>query len=60
MVPFFTQEIVDSWIAVAVDFRKDRFTRQPSPNTSPGPKMAMTACLPRGDATASFTLPCWI
>ena len=58
--PLFTREIVDSSVAVALDTRNDCFARQPSPNKSPGPKMAVTANLPRGDATTSFTLPFWM
>jgi len=44
-------------MAVAVDIRGDCRTKQPSPNTSPRPKMARTAFLPFLDATVSFTVP---
>ena len=47
-------------MAVAVDFGRDRFTRQPSPSTPAGPEMEMAACLPRGDTTTSFMLPFWM
>ena len=46
-----------SVVAVAVDMRSGWPARHPSPKKSPGPRSAMTACLPCCERTVSLTFP---